>query len=522
MKEGFENSERKDILYIAKSNIDNNLFSIDKYIEVDEFKFSSKLFTNDSEIFKTALIGNIQELQDKCKECETKINSYSSDKMKELLTTYENITKEVNEQTSLKQELEQLNSTLEQINPINQTISKLNKNQHLPRKLPALQIEPISESITNNIINIDARLKELSENLDKKKFELENTFQDKNIKSITDAIQIEQNNIQQLNNEIVNIETAKKLYKSLQDSIPEFINNYNTTLQNHITDIQTKWESKKDSHNHKELLTDLEINVQVILDLNSFTKTLLNDFLNNKNHSFDSIIQNLFGTKTDSQIKNYCDTNQESWIITNSLDNIIIQEFFDMLSRKEGFRDILDFIFKSTTKGGDEWDVKTRMLQYIYSFSYIKTKIQLLYKDRPFEVLSAGEKGVISLLINIDTGEADIPLLIDQPEDYLDNNFIHSELIPILQEIKKTRQVIMVSHNANLVVNGDSEAVFVAKNISDESGEFDYISGSLESNTPLNYENFNENKSMKQRICSIMEGGELAFKNRSKKYGIKE
>ncbi|MGL4561573.1 MAG: hypothetical protein ACRCV0_04710, partial [Brevinema sp.] len=522
MKEGNEDSQRKEILYIPKDSIDNDNFSIEKYLSITNLEFSNKLSITDSEIFKIALSNNIEQLKQQLSESETKITNYSSEQMQTLIEEYNNTTKEIGEFNSLKTALEKLTSFFEPIDSINQAIVSVNKNSKLNNEIPRIDVTTILENIKNNKGKIDTQIKTLNDTLLTQKTELEKEFPDKNIQSITDAIQAEQAKIKQFNNEIIKIEKTKEQYKNLQDSIPQFVNEYKEKLEQYITDIKDKWGSKKQNHNHKELLENLKIDVKLTLDLDYFTNRVLSDFLNNKNHSYDSIIQDLFGSKDSSEIKKYCDINKKSWSITDSLDSTIIQDFFDMLSRKEGFGDILNFVFKSNTKGGDEWNVKTRMLHYIYSFSYIQTKIQLLYKDKPFEVLSAGEKGVISLLINIDIGEADIPLLIDQPEDYLDNNFIHNELIPILQEIKKNRQVIMVSHNPNLVVNGDSELVFVAKNISDQSGGFDYISGSLESNELINTNNFSENESMKQRICSIIEGGELAFKNRSKKYGIKE
>jgi len=69
------------------------------------------------------------------------------------------------------------------------------------------------------------------------------------------------------------------------------------------------------------------------------------------------------------------------------------------------------------------------------------------------------------------------PFVFDQPEDDLDNRFIMTELVPLFRKIKKYRQVIIATHNANLVVNADAEQVIVANN---EEEELSYISGSIE------------------------------------------
>ncbi|MDR3327920.1 MAG: hypothetical protein LBT04_07375 [Prevotellaceae bacterium] len=87
-------------------------------------------------------------------------------------------------------------------------------------------------------------------------------------------------------------------------------------------------------------------------------------------------------------------------------------------------------------------------------------------------------------------------------------NPIRSYVLDVFfRKIKKYRQVIIVSHNANLVVNADSEQIVIARN---EEGVLKYISGSL------------ENPEINKQICKILEGGERAFLNREKKYGFKK
>ena len=93
------------------------------------------------------------------------------------------------------------------------------------------------------------------------------------------------------------------------------------------------------------------------------------------------------------------------------------------------------------------------------------------------------------------------------------------------EEKKKYRQIIIVSHNPNLVVGADSEQVIVANqegsDSKNKSKKFEYISGGIE-NT---YENEDEScylycKGIKQHICDILEGGEESFKKRQHKYNI--
>ena len=81
------------------------------------------------------------------------------------------------------------------------------------------------------------------------------------------------------------------------------------------------------------------------------------------------------------------------------------------------------------------------------------------------------------------------------------------DLVGIFRKIKKYRQVIIVLHNANLVVNADSEQVIIADNI---DGVLHYFSGSLES------------PEINDKICKILEGGKNAFLSREQKYHLSD
>ncbi|HDV6336489.1 TPA: DNA repair protein, partial [Klebsiella michiganensis] len=103
------------------------------------------------------------------------------------------------------------------------------------------------------------------------------------------------------------------------------------------------------------------------------------------------------------------------------------------------------------------------------------------------------------------------PFVFDQPEDDLDNDFIMHSLVPLFRKIKQYRQVIIVTHNANLVVNCDAEQVIIATN-NDEV--ISYRSGALE------YGDHDAPNSMRKAICDVLEGGRQAFEAREQKYGM--
>lgn len=116
--------------------------------------------------------------------------------------------------------------------------------------------------------------------------------------------------------------------------------------------------------------------------------------------------------------------------------------------------------------------------------------------------LSDGQKNTAILTLLFTNGNG--PIIIDQPEDELDSDFIYNELVPIIRKLKNKRQIILVSHNANLPVNGDAELIYSLKT---DSGK-----GKLRTVGGL------DNPDVKRAILDIMEGSEEAFKRRSEKY----
>ncbi|NNA13714.1 hypothetical protein HBN71_21460 [Pseudomonas lundensis] len=137
---------------------------------------------------------------------------------------------------------------------------------------------------------------------------------------------------------------------------------------------------------------------------------------------------------------------------------------------------------------------------------FLRVEPVISYGGRPLERLSVGQKGTVYLCLKLATQAFTQPLIFDQPEDDLDNEFIIEELVEIFRGIKQFRQVILVTHNANLVVNADAEQVVVAEN---ENGVLKYTSGSLEAGAT--------NKAVRR----VLEGGDEAFLKRELRYNLK-
>ncbi|PCJ97320.1 MAG: histidinol-phosphatase [Zetaproteobacteria bacterium] len=119
--------------------------------------------------------------------------------------------------------------------------------------------------------------------------------------------------------------------------------------------------------------------------------------------------------------------------------------------------------------------------------------------------LSLGQQQSILLAILIQSKNS-VPLLIDQPEDHLDSEFIYKTIVSNLKKIKEARQVIIVTHNANIAVLGDAELIIPLKSTSDKTSIIN--PGSI------------DRKSIQKDCCAILEGGERAFSHRQKIYSI--
>ena len=141
--------------------------------------------------------------------------------------------------------------------------------------------------------------------------------------------------------------------------------------------------------------------------------------------------------------------------------------------------------------------------------------------------MTPGKQAVFALELILSKHDSEWPLLIDQPEDDLDSRSIYDSIVPKIRELKKRRQIIMVSHDANMVVGSDSEEVIIVnrhgKDRKNKDGRyFDYLSGSLE-NTMLFDDGIEitlSSQGVREHCCVILDGGEEAFAKRKSKYNI--
>ncbi len=174
---------------------------------------------------------------------------------------------------------------------------------------------------------------------------------------------------------------------------------------------------------------------------------------------------------------------------------------------------IIDYapVERSDQQGYARW--ARSISDWLYDTSHIAVSYGLQYGGVDVEQLSPGTRGIVLLLLYvvIDT-EDDRPLIIDQPEENLDPKSIYEELVEHFKSAKLRRQIVIITHNANLVVNTDADQVIIAKCGPHRPGalpELSYESGGL------------ENPVIRKQVCEILEGGETAFKERAKRLRVR-
>jgi len=129
----------------------------------------------------------------------------------------------------------------------------------------------------------------------------------------------------------------------------------------------------------------------------------------------------------------------------------------------------------------------------------------ILLNDRSVDELSPGQRS--SAMLPLIALAEECPLVIDQPEDNLDNRLVGNVLVDILAELKEHRQIIVCTHNPNILVSGDAEQVIVLDAESDKKGKM-INSGSV------------DNDDIVETVIDLMEGGYEAFEARRARYGL--
>ncbi len=253
-----------------------------------------------------------------------------------------------------------------------------------------------------------------------------------------------------------------------------------------------KAEIDKKIKDNEELLKDYRINIEASLILeNDFKDIFLNHILKNKSGSF---YQDKGKETIDNLIKD-TNFNLEDDILF-FLKNIISNLSNDKYKTSEKSKRFIHNQIK---------DIES-FYNYLFSLDYIKFNYQLKQDDKPIEQLSPGERGALLLIFYLVLDKDTKPLILDQPEDNLDNYTVANILVPFIRKAKKSRQIILVTHNPNLAVVADAEQIIWVEIDKKKNNKFNFISGSI------------ENKEINKKLVEVLEGAMPAFNKRKRKY----
>lgn len=147
-----------------------------------------------------------------------------------------------------------------------------------------------------------------------------------------------------------------------------------------------------------------------------------------------------------------------------------------------------------------------QLYNFLYGADYLKPLFVLRWNGRELSQLSPGERGTLLLLFYLLVDKSDIPLVIDQPEENLDNQTVFQVLVKAIREARNRRQIIIVTHNPNIAVVCDADQIVHAALQKSNGNTLVYTTGSI------------ENPTINKMLMDILEGTEPAFNDRDSKY----
>lgn len=195
------------------------------------------------------------------------------------------------------------------------------------------------------------------------------------------------------------------------------------------------------------------------------------------------------------------------------LDNFDFNKPGDAIRFAEAIEDHLMHDYRNAKKPSMDIAAQLRkhatikgLYDFLWSFEYLVPEYSLKLDGKDLTQLSPGERGALLLVFYLLVDKSELPIIVDQPEENLDNQTVYRLLIPVIKDAKRKRQIIMVTHNPNIAVVCDAEQIVHASFDRAQGNQVTYVSGSI------------ENRTINKRIVDVLEGTRPAFDNRDDKY----
>lgn len=391
------------------------------------------------------------------------------------------------------------------------------------------RLEAIYDQVNDSIKHIDQSEAGLEVILDELRQEISQSF----IKA--------QSKMQDAVNRIENIQKeVQEKIKHVQQLLEPLIKK--TKNREEIQQIKNKLELQKRS---LEILNDKKDDlgniVQKIEDSTSEVVKLeeesfnisrgILDYFNNSESINEIKIDTKIVFKQDSFVENFLGKFVRRGRMSNVFPNCdeydVFTEDGDFKFGEDSYVNKIEFLVKSILSNDDiklkKGFTKKQAIDALFE-NYIEVIFDLRKENDVLSEMSPGKRGLVLLELFLNISDESHPILIDQPEDNLDNRTITTDLVKFVKEKSLSRQIIIVTHNANLVVLTDSENVIVANQdpqlIENDNHQFEYINGALECDFNIDGSGKISSKGIKSHVCEILEGGVDAFSQREKKYGF--
>lgn len=452
--------------------------------EKNEPEIKTNLSTEDVELYKQLIT------QKQLQIAEIQKNTTASNKIQEIITWIDKEIEVFKESFSnrLTSKLIEVNGSQLNYNGDQFKLNIIVENLELLKRT----IDNLSESnknINEYIIQINNQitpLAEKSENFEKEQQNTVSWIQTKErLKTEIDSFMNQLASFEKIKEQILELKKQRK-------------NHYKEIIMIKINQKEKymRLKSELESNNNITFKVKIEFNKNKFLDKEN---AIINHRVGNSQEKISEALQDIIFSKVE-QIDNIdLDDNLDS--LTSFIDVVESDSFVKYVFGEKRTKDNL---MKSSFTIKDFYN-------WIFD-DYFDVNYFIEFKGKPLEKLSPGQKGLVLMKVFLRLDNSTKPLLIDQPEDNLDNKSVFEDLVEDFREIKKKRQIIIATHNPNLVVNTDSEQVIIAKfednNDSDNKPKITYISGAL------------ENEQIKSQVCSILEGGNDAFIRREKRYSL--
>ena len=335
----------------------------------------------------------------------------------------------------------------------------------------------------------------------------------KTIRSFEEKIEKNQKRVNKLEKNIKEIEKVKKpLLPKKNRERDEAYKNYFILLQEEKKILEELYAPLRDKLDKENLGEKNQIEFFARIELN------VKSFNNKANKIIDYSRKGRYYRNEALLFKEIKTLSEKIELVeTPDIDNLIAQLYKTFEEDEGGPIDITGHLLRDKKK--------IDFYNWIFDVSDFSVTYSIKYQGTNIELLSPGKKGIVLLLMYLvlDT-ESSVPLIIDQPEENLDNKSVYPYLINYFKTAKKRRQIIVITHNPNLVINTDAEQIIVANFEAvptTQNARIKYISGAIENSfiskkakIPI------ERQGIKEHGIDILEGGPEAFGKREDRYEI--